>query len=102
MDVATGIKHYQIYHRTLNSSPRTLEAHNYALRHLPQDLPLEALAANTLRTILISLRDEGKSQHTVDSVARCAKAWGRWLMEEEYLEKDPFARVKRPAVDDVP
>lgn len=87
------------HHRTQGSSPHTLEYYTQALGQYLACLGGAEMDAESLRLFIEKLRSEGKSQATVNNRARAVKAWGNWLVEEEYLPKSPFARVKRPSQD---
>lgn len=104
MDIQGGIERYWRYHRASNSTAKTLAGHRYALGKLVAavggETPLEALSADSLRGVLLGLSESGLAPHSVASVAKAIKAWSRWLADEEYVPKDPFARVRLPRTDD--
>lgn len=61
---------------------------------------VEDVCAEDLRGYIDALRDRGLSQSSVASKVRSVKAWGKWLAAEEYVNRDPFARVKQPRSED--
>lgn len=106
MDLQTAVQRYLRHHRARNSSPRTIEWHEIALGKLLAFLSpgttVEDLDADSLRAWIAHLRDQGLSNNSVSTYHRSPKAFGKWLVNEEYLPKDPFAKVPRTRQDDVP
>ena len=99
-------------------SPRTVMWYEHKLRifrdylhrQFQVDDPAE-ITADHIRTFLVHMRDEvhlGElnphrlpekkllSPHTVQGYFRAVRAFFTWLMNEEYLDKDPCARIHRP------
>lgn len=107
MDLAKGVERYLRHHRAEGSSPKTLEWHTYSLTQFVQFLKaqsheddVEALTADDLREYIDHLRDRGLAQSSVATKVRSIKAWGKWLLAEEYVRRDPFARVKQTKQED--
>jgi site-specific recombinase XerD len=107
MELTIGIDRYLRHHRAEGSSPKTLDWHLLSLTqfvaHLHEvvhPVTVEALCADDLRGYIDALRGRGLAPSSVATKVRSIKAWGRWLVAEEYLDRDPFARVKQPHVDD--
>lgn len=105
MDIHTGIERYLRHHRAEGSTAMTIKGYTWFLgqfaRHVGGDTALATLEADHLRAWIDALRARDLAQHSVETMVRSVKAWSRWLVAEEYLDRDPFARVKRPKVDDV-
>ncbi|MDP9374949.1 MAG: tyrosine-type recombinase/integrase [Chloroflexota bacterium] len=57
---------------------------------------------NGLRGYSERLRGWGLAQASVATKVRSLKAFGRSLAAEEYVARDPFARMRRTRVDDAP
>lgn len=109
MNLSTGLERYLRFHRSEGSSAHTLSWHGLSIRQFVAYLAANAhsgdtddLAAEDLRGYIDDLRDQGLSPASVATKVRSIKAWGKWLLTEEYLARDPFAKVKRPKVDDIP
>lgn len=106
MDVRTGVERYLRHHRAAGSTAQTVKGYTWFLGqfagHVGGETTLEALEAEHLRTWIDALRARGLAQHSVGTLVRSVKTWGRWLAAEEYLPRDPFARVQHPRVDDAP
>src|SRR4051794_33302224 len=107
MDLARGVERYLRHHRAEGSSPKTLEWHTYSLTQFAQylksnghDDDVEALAADDLREYIDYLRGRGLAQSSVATKVRSIKAWAKWLLAEEYVGRDPFARVKQTKQED--
>ncbi|CAA9576353.1 MAG: hypothetical protein AVDCRST_MAG18-2592 [uncultured Thermomicrobiales bacterium] len=107
MDVSKAIERYLRHHRAEGSTAKTLQWHitslgQYAAFIGEEVSDVEDLAADNLRAFITHLQDRGLAQSSVATRTRSVKAWGKWLVAEEYLTRDPFARVKQPRVDDTP
>ena len=89
MDLQTAVQRYLRHHRARNSSPRTIEWHEIALGKLLAFLSpgttVEDLDADSLRAWIAHLRDQGLSNNSVSTYHRSPKAFGKWLVNEEYL-----------------
>src|SRR4051794_32833375 len=109
MDVTTGLERYLRHHRAEGSTAKTVQNHTTSigqfarwLADMGQGEDLAALDGDTLRTYIEHLRGRGLAQASVATKVRSLKAFGKWLAREEYLDKDPFARVRQTRVDDTP
>ncbi len=104
MDLDLAVVRYLRHHRAEGSSPKTLQWHSYSLeryRRFCRDEALpDELDADTVRLWIAAMRDAGLSQAYVNSNVRSVKAFSRWLYAEEYVPKDPLARLKPPKVED--
>lgn len=107
MDVSGTIARYLRHHRAAGSTPKTLKWHETSLGQFAAFIgeevsAVEDLAADNLRAFIAHLQDRGLTQASVATRARSVKAWGKWLVSEEYVSRDPFARVRQPRVEDTP
>lgn len=109
MDTTKTLDRYLRHHRTAGRSPKTLEWHHLSIgqfiAHLAADShsgDVDDLCADDLRQYIEALRGKGLAQSSVVTKVRSVKAWGKWLADEEYVRRDPFARVKLPQLDDTP
>ena len=107
MQLTILVDRYLRHHRALGSSPKTLEWHTYSLRQFVQYLidnghsgDVAALCADDLREFIDDLRRRGLAQSSIATKARSIKAWGKWLLAEDYTTRDPFLRVKQPRQED--
>ncbi len=102
-----SLARYLRHHRTQGSSPHTLKFHREGVGGLIQWLKdagkptdLDDLDADTVREWVEAMRERGLAQATVNRRVRSVKAFTKWLVEEEWLPKDPLRRLKPPKVDD--
>jgi len=104
-----ALQRFLRYHRTEGSTAPTISWHKnvigYFRRYLAQaclpDALEEALTLTHARDWLDSLREKGLAQRSLASYAQSLKAFSRWLAEEDWLPKDPLAKLKPPKYDDV-
>lgn len=106
MDIIKATERYLRWHRSEGHSPKTLEWHTLGLgqfraylesqRH---SLDIEDLASDDLRGFIDELRGRKLTQNSVATKARSVKAFGKWLVGEDYLSKDPFTKVSQPPID---
>jgi len=107
VDVSGAIARYLRHHRAMGSTAKTLKWHETSLGQFAAFIggdgdDVQHLAADNLRAFIAHAQDRGLAQASVATRARSVKAFGKWLMAEEYLGRDPFARVKQPRVEDTP
>jgi len=71
---------------------------------LPEDRPLAVtdLTADAALDWIDDQRARGLSQKTIATRIISLKAFSRWLVAEDWLTKDPLAKLKVPKVDDKP
>ncbi len=107
MDVRQSLDRYLRYHRAEGSSPKTLDWHRLSITQFSQHLAtmnhsgdVDDLCADDLRTYIDVLRENGLAQSSVATKARSIKAFGKWLVAEEYAPRDAFTRVKQPRTED--
>lgn len=107
LDTQRAIGFYLRFHRTEGSSPKTLEWHQLSLKQFNDYLAsmghngdVEELCAEDLRGYIDALREKGLAQSSIASKVRSVKAWGKWLANEEYTQRDAFVRVKQPRGED--
>jgi integrase/recombinase XerD len=105
-----ALARYLRHHKAKNSSPKTVAYYQEAvgrslarfLRDRGHSLKLEDLTQDDVLDWIDDQRSRNLSQKTVHTRVIAVKAFTRWCVEEEWLPKDPLAKLKRPQVDDVP
>jgi site-specific recombinase XerD len=103
------LQSYLRYHRTQGSSNMTLDWHRNTIRYFVRYLVAEGLPATVadgltpgnVRAWLDAQREGGLAQRTLATRVQSLKAFSKWLCEEDYLPKDPLAKLKPPKFDDV-
>lgn len=92
--------------RARNLSPKTLEAYGAAILQLGAFLQTrgvepdpETIAADDIRAFIASLLDRWSSA-TANNRYRGLNAYFNWLVEYEYLDTSPMARLKPPKVEE--
>ncbi len=107
MDATRGLERYLRHHRAEGSTAKTIENHTISVGQFIRYLTdqghsgdVEDLCADDLRGYIDALRERGLTQFSVATKVRSIKAWGKWLVVEEYTARDPFARVRQTKVDD--
>jgi site-specific recombinase XerD len=111
MTVARAIEDYLADHEGGNHSPKTIQWHTTALGLLRQFLEeerqvtlLEEIEAPTISAWFAHLRatpgsyGRMRSDRTVQTYARSARAFFHWLVRQELIERNPFDRVTFPKV----
>ena len=100
---------YERHHRANNSSQKTIQYHRDCigallrfLRQRGHSCKLEDLHLDDVLDWIEDQRDRNLSQKTISTRVISVKAFTRWLLAEEWLPKDPLARLKVPKVDDKP
>jgi integrase/recombinase XerD len=87
----------------------TLDWHRNTIRYFVRYLVAEGLPATVadgltpgnVRAWLDAQREGGLAQRTLATRVQSLKAFSKWLCEEDYLPKDPLAKLKPPKFDDV-
>jgi len=83
-------------------SDRTQEQYDYMLSKLLDFLRnedvvhVEEITSAHLRAFLLNLEEKGLSPATVNTAAKCAKAWLNFLVKEEVLAASPMRTVPMP------
>ncbi len=111
MTVARAIEDYLADHEGGNHSPKTIQWHTTALGLLRQFLEeerqitlLEEIDAPTISAWFAYLRatpgsyGRARSDRTVQTYARSARAFFHWLVRQELIERNPFEKVTFPKV----
>ncbi len=101
-----AVERYLRWHRSEGHSPKTLDWHRLGLAQFTtylgaqqHSLAVEDLTNDDLRGFIDELRGRGLAQNSVATKARSVKAFGKWLVADDYLPKDPFSRVSQPPID---
>jgi len=109
--IANAIDDYLQDHRGGNHSPKTLEWHATALgllrRYLEEEREItwveevNAPAISAWFTYLRTVpgqRGKPRAERTIQTYARSARAFFRWLMRRETIDRNPFDQVVFPKV----
>lgn len=106
MELDKALERYLRHHRAEGSTPKTLDYHRVtiSLFHrflLAQQHPvsIESLHADYVREWVEEQRGRGLAQKTLATRVKSLKAFMRWLVEEEWLSRDPLAKLRVPKVD---
>ena len=91
MDTTKTLERYLRHHRTSGSSPKTLEWHRLSIGQFithptasDHSGDVDDLCADDLRQYIEALQGRGLAQSSVVTKIRSIKAWGKWLVEEDY------------------
>jgi integrase/recombinase XerD len=93
---------FLIDRRASNYTPRTLKTYRERLREFIKWLDgrgvqhIEQIRATHIRAYLLHLQELRKSPWTVHGQAQVIKTFCRWLVADEWLEKNPMQNVKMP------
>ncbi len=101
---------YLRHHRAEGRSEKTIQYHRDSiersyfsfLQARGHALSLDSLTVDTALDWIEDQRSRGLAQKTVSTRVISLKAFSRWLLDEDYLKRDPLARMKVPRVDDNP
>ncbi len=104
-----ALQRYLRHHRAEGSSPKTVTYHQDSigllirfLRGRGHSCGIDDLHADDVRAWLEDQQGRGLAQKTIKTRVISVKAWTRWLVEEEWLDRDPLRKLKPPKVDDTP
>lgn len=102
-EIARFVRH----HRSLNHSQATIDWYTNTLKYYREYLErqgcptdLDGLKLAHVRDWLDEQREQGRSQKTLATRCLALKGFCNWLVEEEYLDRNPLAKLKIPKVDD--
>ncbi len=102
-----SLQRYLRWHRSAGHSPKTIRHHETTIRLFigwcaeeGYSTAIDDLDADTARAWIEHQRSRGLSDHSIATRIRSLRAWTHWLVEEEWLPKDPFRRLKVPKADD--
>ena len=97
-----AMKMHQEDIRTRRLSPRTLEQYAYMIGRFVDFLQnknvdyVENVTASHIRSWLLSMEGEGLKPATVNTGAKCVKAWLNFLVREGVLDASPMRTVPMP------
>lgn len=95
---------YERYHRTKRTSPDTVKSYLITLQQLAESRPgqiLVDLGREDVEEFLIAAAEVNASA-TVHKKFRNLRAFYRWCVAEEIIERSPMARIAEPAVTSKP
>ncbi len=102
-----SLQRYLRWHRSAGHSPKTIRHHETTIRlfirwcaETGYPTAVDQLETDTARAWVEAQRSRGLSDHSIATRIRSLRAWTHWLVEEEWLDKDPFRRLKVPKADD--
>lgn len=102
-----SLQRYLRHHRAQNSSPKTIRYHRDTLERslLPfleargHSLAITDLTSDDVLAWMEDQQLRGLAQKTIRTRIVSVKAFTRWLVEEEWLPRDPLRKLKVPRVD---
>lgn len=100
--IGDALDAFLIDRRASNYTPRTIQTYRERLRQFTAWLEgrgvrhIEALTATDIRAFFLHLQEGHKSPWTVHGLAQVIKTFCRWLVADEWLQKDPMRNVKMP------
>lgn len=103
------LERYIRWHRASGHSPKTVRWHEQSIQGLIAFLQehgypteVEELHVDFVREWLDEQRKRELSDHTIATRVRSLRAFTRWLLEEEWIDKDPLRRLRAPKAEDRP
>ncbi len=104
-----SFQRYIRHHRAQNSSDKTIKYHRDSIERSlmsflagrGHSLNVEDLTLDDVQDWIDDQRERGLAQKTIRTRVVSVKAFTRWLVEEEWLDRDPLRKLKLPRVDDV-
>src|SRR5688572_5558297 len=103
------LQKYLRWHRANGHSPKTILWHSQTLGAFTAFLAghgystdVEDLHVDFVREWVQEQRDRELSDHTIATRVRSIRAFTNWLVEEEYLSRNPLRRLKLPKAEDIP
>ncbi len=103
MQITEALAHFLQYKRVDGLSPKTVAHYrnntgSFVTFQTAQGntLDLVSLTVAHARSWIEDMRARGLSPTTVQSYVRSLKIFARWCVAEEYLQRDPLARLKLP------
>jgi site-specific recombinase XerD len=104
-----SLQRFLRHHRAGGHSADTIQWHSDGVGNLigflkakGYPVTVDDLDADYVRDWIAEQQERGLAQMTIAARVKSVKALTRWLVSEEWLAKDPLARLKAPKVDDVP
>ncbi|MEU6206401.1 tyrosine-type recombinase/integrase [Micromonospora musae] len=99
------IASYERYHRSKRTSADTIKSYHTTLRQLGEFRPgadITELTRADIEDFLIAAGEDGNSSATVHKKYRNLRAFYRWCVLEEIIDRSPMDRIGEPKVTDVP
>jgi integrase/recombinase XerD len=104
-----ALQRYVRWHRSSGHTAKTIRCHTQTIQLFVRflkanNLPttVEELHVDYVREWLDEQRDRGLSDYTLATRVRSLRAFTNWLVQEEWLDRDPLLRLKVPKVEDKP
>lgn len=92
------IKNYLVCKKIANAANNTLQSYYYRITQFVTFINGNSLLdcdTFTFRYYFAYLENEGNSPVTVDNVRRILKAFYQWLVDEEYLNRNPITKIPK-------
>lgn len=93
-----AVKMFFVTKRIQGCTDRTLQAYRNYLRGFLafKDKPLNEITSNDIRYYLAVKKERDKNSDTgIDNIRRVLSSFFGWLMEEEYISKNPMLKIKK-------
>lgn len=104
-----ALARYIRWQKSVGHSVRTWQTHQQYIQYFIDwcrqqgySTAIEDLDVDIAREYITSMQERGLSPYTVATRVRSLRAWTHWLQAEEWLPKDPLARIRPPKVTDKP
>lgn len=97
-----AIRMFFVSKRVQGCTDRTLSLYKDTIRQFLNFInkPLKEIVTNDIRYYLAIKKERDKNSDTqIDNVRRILSSFFGWLMEEEYIQKNPVAKIKKVRVE---
>ena len=96
-DIPEVVKYYIASKAVANCSKQTLNQYKYKLQSFFKAVPkpYTNITTNDIRVYLYKYKQENKvNDHTVENTRRILNAFFTWMVDNEYLPKNPVSRIE--------
>lgn len=104
MNLQQAIEAYIINSQVEGKTRKTISGLEWDLNRFLMwkgDTPLEQVSAQDIRQYILYHQNRGLSAHSVHDVFKIVRAFFRWLIREELLERDPTRNMPAPKLPDI-
>lgn len=92
------LRNYLVCKKISNMAVSSLRSYYFRITNFITfigDADLLSCDINTFRLYFLELEKQGNSPVTIDNVRRILKAFYQWLVDEEYLDRNPLAKIPK-------
>jgi site-specific recombinase XerD len=104
-----SLQRYLRWHKANGHSPKTIHWHTQTieaficyLREHSYSTDIEELHIEAVREWVAEQQERELSPHTIATRVRSLRAFTRWLLEEEWIDRDPLKRLRAPKAEEKP